>query len=482
MTRNRTILSLWVLLLVVSCLIRCTQPTSFGKLSASANEYFASQNGDTLKVVISSNQDWTALTDEPWLQPNILQGVANGRVKLTIRVHPNLTDEERIGTVKIATESDTIRIRVQQQHGDVDAEKYQYDIPVIFHVLYNKAYENDLIADNNPAEDIEYFPLNSSTLQVIIEEVNKIYEGMPAEPQEWGFFRHFDYGQRPFRNINLKFSLATKDPSGKTLTPIGIVRHEVSDREIDPAQVMQDKEGGVYHNMAYPVTDYVNVFVFPFATQGDDNYITLGIAHLPYGTKANPIPGLNNLDVRYSKFKNYNHCAVINAKVFEPRLQLRLPLQKRAPINTIAHELGHIVGLYHVFSEKRDENGVLTNEQNTCEDTDFCEDTPSYNRQAYEQQYRLILGSGRDALTIDQMTGLLNRFTCANQNRVSTNVMDYDWTYGDRFEPQQKKRIRQVLYYSFCIPGLKMAEPSPQTRAIQDPVPIVSSCSTRLLK
>lgn len=482
MTLRRLSFSLLLFNLILLVFGRCTPPTNIEGLTVSASEYTSSQNGDTLKVIISSNEDWKATTNFSWLRPNMEQGIANGRVKLTIKVLPNLTDKDREGTVDITTESSSVSIKILQQHGDVDAAKYQYNIPVIFHVLYNKEYEDELIAANKPAEGIEYFPLNSSALQEIIEEINKIYEGMPMEPQEWGFFRHPAYGQRPFRNLNVKFSLATKDPSGKTLNPIGIVRHEIEGREIDPTLVMQDKKGGAYHEMAYPVTEYVNVFVFPFASQGDDGYITLGIAHLPYGTTENPIQGLNTLDKRIDKFDNYNHCAVINAKVFEPRMQRRLPLQDRAPINTIAHELGHILGLYHVFSEKRDDSGALTNETDTCEDTDYCSDTPSYNRYRYEDNYKIIIGSGRDALTREQMISLLNRFTCAQQNLLSTNVMDYDWTYGDRFEAQQKERVRQVLYYSFCVPGLKLAEPSATTRSTQDPVPIVSSCSTVLLK
>ncbi len=483
MTYKNLYIFLSVVGLCILLLGRCTPPTNIGGLTANITEHVASQDGDTLKVIITSNEDWKATTNDSWLQPNMDQGIANGRVKLTIKVQPNLTNKDRVGTVSIATSSSSISIKVTQLHGDVDAERYQYNIPVIFHVLYNKEYEKELVADNKPAEGLEYFPLNSSTLQEIIEEVNKIYEGMPKEPQDWGFFRHAAYGHRPFLNLNLKFSLATKDPSGKTLNPIGIVRHEINEREVDPILVMNDKKGGVYHTMSYPVTDYVNVFIFPFATKGDSNYVTLGIAHLPYGTTNNQIAGLKNFDKRVSKFDSYNHCAVINAKVFEPLMQRRLPLQSRAPIQTIAHELGHIVGLFHVFSEKKDDSGVLTNnEQNTCEDTDYCSDTPSYNRYKYEENNKIIIRSGIGALNREQISGLLNRFTCAQQNILSTNVMDYDWTYGDRFELQQKERVRQVLYYSMCIPGLKLVDPPHATRSDMEPTPVVSTCRSTILK
>lgn len=47
----------------------------------------------------------------------------------------------------------------------------------------------------------------------------------------------------------------------------------------------------------------------------------------------------------------------------------------------LAHELGHYLGLHHVFAE--DKNGYADN----CNDTDYCQDTPSYNRNKYNVWY-----------------------------------------------------------------------------------------------
>ena len=44
---------------------------------------------------------------------------------------------------------------------------------------------------------------------------------------------------------------------------------------------------------------------------------------------------------------------------------------------TLAHELGHYLGLFHVFAEDRN-NGVI----DSCVDSDYCQDTPSYNKKA----------------------------------------------------------------------------------------------------
>ena len=46
--------------------------------------------------------------------------------------------------------------------------------------------------------------------------------------------------------------------------------------------------------------------------------------------------------------------------------------------NTLAHELGHYLGLHHAFSEDGDNTDL-------CEDTDYCTDTPTYNITKYTE-------------------------------------------------------------------------------------------------
>ena len=51
------------------------------------------------------------------------------------------------------------------------------------------------------------------------------------------------------------------------------------------------------------------------------------------------------------------------------------------PNATLAHELGHYLGLFHSFSEKtvKDKSEAADDD----DDSDYCDDTPSYNRIAY---------------------------------------------------------------------------------------------------
>ena len=464
----------------------CVPKTDIGELSADKTEFSAASSGDTLKVIITSNEAWTAKSAQTWLSPNITRGTAGGSVRMTINVEPNFGSAEREGTVEIASATKTVSLLVKQHYGDVDISNQTYDLKVIFHVLYNAEEEKRLTDQNSPTDQYDdYYPINSTQLQEILNKVNDIYKGWPEEPPAtWRDPRYYAEGERPFRNLNLKFSLATEDPDGNQLTPAGIIRHEIPEKELTIEEVMGDKSGGKYHDMAFPLYQYINVFIFPFKTEGDGTTMTLGVAHLPHGTKNHPIPGLGTLDNRVARISNYNHCVAINSKIFEPRRQEFFAQGKDTPYKTIAHELGHIVGLMHVFAEEVTETATVT--ANSCIDSDYCEDTPSYNRVSYESDFAALINTQGGVINLgDQtlMSTLRSRYDCDRQSAfLSSNVMDYDWTYGDRFSTNQKERAREALYYSFTIPGFKVEEPSTATRSEAYATPLRTECRTKLIK
>ncbi len=122
---------------------------------------------------------------------------------------------------------------------------------------------------------------------------------------------------------------------------------------------------------------------------------------------------------------------------------------------TLAHELGHYLGLHHVFTEDKDGN-IL----NSCDDTDYCEDTPSYNKKEYDTWLsHYILTNPHYYL--DEMD---IRHNCAGETFHASNFMDYAVCTSDFFSKDQRDRIRHVLYYSPLIPGPKKAASS---RAIE---------------
>lgn len=474
------------LIVLVTMLWGCNPSTAFNALKADKMDLVAESSGDTLKVLISSNEAWTAKASQDWLQPNVAKGVANGQVRMTVKVDPNFGDTERKGTVEIKSETQSMTLSVTQKFGNVDISSQQYDLKVIFHVLYNAETEQRLQSQNNPNDEVpDYYPINSAQLQTILDKVNDIYKGWPEEPSTWyRDDRYYANGPRPFPNLNLKFSLATVDPEGNQLTPAGIKKYEITEKELSIEAVMSDGSEGKYHKMGFPIDRYINVYIFPFKPEGNPNSMTLGVAHLPHATTAHPIPGLGTLDSKVSKISNYNHCVVINSKIFEPKQQQSLAQGKDAPYKTIAHELGHVVGLMHVFGEELKDKSLV--QANSCIDSDHVDDTFSYNRIKYETDFRTTLAANNNTINLnnsEQMRTLRGRYDCEKaQTYLSTNVMDYDWTYGDRFTNGQYTRVRDVLYYSYSIPGFKIEKTATRSQNSAYAEPRIAKCTTRLIR
>ena len=226
---------------------------------------------------------------------------------------------------------------------------------------------------------------------------------------------------------------------------------------------MNDKTGK-YVKYLWDPNKYINVMVYNFRSD-DPTTTTLGISHMPFSTKGDHfLEGLNPTQAAYLSMENISHphCASINSLCigYESTGNQYDP---RDIIVTLAHELGHYLGLHHVFSET-DKGDVLDG----CEDTDYCGDTPSYNKIAYDKEYMRVL-SGQSGMPLEQYFDyLIGRENCSGMHFTSHNVMDYAVSFCDQFTPAQRDRIRHVLTYSPLIPGPKKGQP--QSRAAEGPL------------
>jgi hypothetical protein len=99
-----------------------------------------------------------------------------------------------------------------------------------------------------------------------------------------------------------------------------------------------------------------------------------------------------------------------------------------------------------VFAEDRN-NGVV----DSCIDSDYCQDTPSYNKKQYDEE---TLNAFKN-ITLERLNKLFQRKDCSGKVYEATNIMDYAFCYSYAFTPNQQYRMRQVLYYSPLIPGPK---------------------------
>lgn len=321
-----------------------------------------------------------------------------------------------------------------------------YELPVIFHVLY---------ADKSKAD--QYIP--AARLKNLLQYVNEIYQGNI-------------YGKST--NAHLKFILAETDENGKKLSTPGVEYRQYTDEyPIDVNSFMSDNTGDKVKYIWDP-NQYINVMMFNFK-QGDASTITLGISHMPY-TVDKHVEGLDNVATRYiskSQLK-FPLCSAINS-LFAAQTPKGGYYQSDRYTNsnhtwtqltpsdivvTLAHELGHYLGLYHAFTESAT-NGAYE-AVDSCGDTDYCKDTPSYNRFEY------LAYTSSLPIKIEYLTQLMTRHSCKGQTYEADNIMDYSWTYGFQITPEQRDRIRNVLYYSPLIPGPKKNNINVKTRASEE--------------
>lgn len=319
-------------------------------------------------------------------------------------------------------------------------ETYHYELPVIFHVLYK---------DKN--DKTQY--LSASRLKEIIEKVNKVYANTNGSV-----------------DMNLEFKLATTDENGKELATPGV--EYVAWPETYPIDCMEfmSNDENKYTKYIWEPTKYINIMMYNFESE-DGETTTLGISQFPYTPEGEHhlVGTLNGVrdNVSYTKAQlMYAYCVSINS-LFINEESTATAYNQNDIVATLTHELGHFLGLRHVFSEKdvevEEENADGTTSKGTttdtdsCEDTDYCEDTPSYNKTEYDNYTDYVFTnfykSAADGKKVYNM--LITRKSCTGEEFTSTNVMDYAFSKNDAFTPNQRDRVRQVLMYAALMPGYK---------------------------
>ena len=370
-------------------------------------------NGGKITVAITSNSEWIIANSADWCIPDKYQGEGNDI--LTIKILANTKHANRQTNLIISAQGINQTIKISQQKGEVnpDLDKIHYQLPVIFHVLYQN--ENDIKEDH---------------LKDVLVRTN-----------------HFYQSEKCGIDINLEFVLATKDKNGTTLPEPGVERVPFNELPIDCEKFMRDNTGQ-YTSLLWEPTEYINIMVYPFT----DSQI-LGISTFPYSLKDFLLEGTQQVSASWITLENlsFPYCISINSSyIYEQSTDERIN-QNDAAI-TLAHELGHYLGLRHVFSE-----GGTTS---MCTDTDYCKDTPSYNRSEYEQWLNNL-----DKQKKYQLKDLAKRYSCEKGEYEAHNIMDYAYCFYNEITLEQRKRIRHILNYSPLIPGPK--ESRIDTRGVQ---------------
>ena len=410
---------LFLISIVCLALFSCEDDSKVETLKLSASSFpDISSDGSTLKVDITCAGTWTASSNaKSWCTVTPQTGTESQTI--TIHVDANLDMKTRKAIVTVSSNGTSKAISISQKAASAptNLETYHYRLPVIFHVLYK---------DKNDAKQY----VKKGRLTEILEKVNELY-------------RHAGTNSA---DMNLEFVLAAESPSGETLAEPGIERIEWSTNPMDIEEFMFNNDRK-YNHLIWEPNDYINVMIYTFT---DDKI--LGVSHFPYTPEAHPLAGTDNVSSGLME-KNlaYAYCLSINnTYIYEDSPTGKLN-QNDAAI-TLAHELGHYLGLYHAFSEASQDDAEV------CKDTDYCDDTPTYDRTEYENWLNNL---PHKSYTLKD---LCQRYDCVRGTSfTSRNLMDYSYSYLDQFTQNQKTRVRHILSYSPLIPGPKKNQASTRT-------------------
>lgn len=348
----------------------------------------------------------------------------------------------------------------------ITGDEYEYQLPVIFHVLYTESKNSE-----------QYVPV--ARLKQILDNVNKIYSGSLGFSSWNNMAAKLEYDGNT-NNIHVKFVLAEKDEDGNTLATPGVEYKKFDGTlPLDCEKFMNDNKR-TYTKYIWDPNNYINVMVYPFEAN-DNGSITLGISIMPY--QANGYPQIEGLtSTKYTQISKtdlpYAYCLCINSLYMNNKYSdgsyeqcnffnkdydgRSISISTSDPNVTLAHELGHYLGLFHDFSEPNDDSS--TDNTDTDTDTDYCKDTKSYNRTQYNKWLEQYINDQNRKGEKFSLDTCLYRSNSRGEAWESINVMDYSVTMGYYISDEQRNRIRQVLYYSPLIPGPKKART--QTRTV----------------
>lgn len=423
----------YILLLLLTLLIAACGNDSEPPLTLSQNSFQnVSYTETTLEVEIRTSLNWTATSLANWC--HVSQGQGNGSTILKLLVEPNI-DKDRIGIVKIWTEKEIMEITIHQD-ALPSGQEYHYQIPVIFHVLYASQTDSK-----------QYIP--QPRLAGILENVNAYYKGNTLYK-----------GGAAGVDMNLEFTLAENDEEGNALPTPGVEYVRLDAMPLDCEAFMSDKRNV---DMLWDPNRYVNVMLYNFAEVDGGGSVILGISHLPLSTSgSNYLEGLPATTYGYLTKENlsYPKCVSINSLYAYEETGGDGRYNSYDVNVTLAHELGHYLGLHHAFDENED-----SSLSSRCVNSDYCEDTPSYDRAAYMMNLQAMIYEAQQQGKQLEMSEVVKREDCRTGETFSSyNLMDYEISYSDRFTPDQRRRIRHVLTYSPLTPGPKKGQAA--TRSI----------------
>jgi zinc-dependent metalloproteinase lipoprotein len=224
----------------------------------------------------------------------------------------------------------------QKAQNNTRTEEKTYTIPVLFHIIQT----------NNPNDEVN--KLTSIQIKEQIKILNNDYNRLNADT-----VRTPEIFKNVTGKISINFVLAKIDSNGVVLKEEGIVRHTKFGKI---EWQLADFETEVKPQTIRNPYKYLNIWVVNNLNGG------LGFAQFP---DFSALQGLANTGGLAETDGVIIGAATFN--IIEQRYTIINPnFYNYGFGRTLTHELGHFFGLLHTFSDAR----------GSCEDNDFCEDTP----------------------------------------------------------------------------------------------------------
>lgn len=423
---TRLLLLLATLLSMASCTGSDSEPDPI-ELILSQSSFNVEASNNSLNVTVTTTADWQPSSNQDWCIAT--RGADGNQSTLTIAIAENAAQSSRQALVTIAYGKLTKEIAITQK-APTASPNYRYQIPVIFHVLYQ-----------TPSNKNQY--VTQTRLASILATCNKLYQDKMGGSSA---------------DINLEFVLATKGANNKTLTEPGVNRVLWKTPTMSCMDFMT-KNINENINLLWDTDTYINIILYTFTEEG-----ILGVSHLPYTVAPYQLEGLYQQNTRPTHTNlTYPHSVSINNTYIYPPLSDKYYDGSDVTV-TLAHELGHYLGLHHPFAGGDDETDVTT-----CEESDYCPDTPSYNINQYNNWISSLDPTDPNQYTFVNAT---KRKSCEGIEFTSRNIMDYGVTYSNQFTPDQRTRIRYVLTYSPLIPGPKIRQGTTRSLPGQQDLPM----------
>ncbi len=362
----------------MSSIAKLTVMIDDSNFDTSTSRYTATSDAQTLQATITSNFQWTVSSDATWI--SISQDEGENDATLNITIQSNGTSNRK-GTILFSYGDETTSVEIfQAAQSDVTATQ----IPIIMHIIYDDASNRN------------QYP-TKERLDYILAKLNELYDASDYRP-----------------DMRIDFVAATLDPNGSPLEEAGIHRHKVSDSNRSSKSMLAGDYSD-FRDYFWEPSQYLNVFIFAFS----DEYS--GLADLPYMQSGYQMSGTN-----YSSSR-------LTASNFAAPFGLCLNndyIYNESFIPSFAHEVGHILGLRHVF------------------DNDYCDDTPYYDRTKYMARIADYLNGKKSA----EESEAYYRYDTDGNRFISRNFMDYYVGYRDEWTNDQFDRMQYVLQHAQALP------------------------------